>query len=125
MRGYELCNSQAADEAAAYLRNLGHEVWTPWEHDRQIGVDLSNTTFTEEQLKECFRWDFSRILQVDAVVFLPEWEKSRGCCAERVVAHYARVRCFNYHPEEEFFRLHQQPPYQEPRIQWSIDYQSE
>lgn len=88
MRGYELFNFPAFDEAAAELREMGHEVWSPAEIDRELGFDPEGTL--EEQgfdLQAAMRRDLAIITNtIDGIVLLPGWERSSGARTERFVA---------------------------------------
>lgn len=138
MRGYERHNFPAFDGAAGKLRAIGLEVFNPADHDREIGFDESTVEVPEGTLQAMMRWDLSRVMEVDAVVFLPGWERSKGACAERTVAHYLGLPCYDFvltevrpHSEDEArelgtvihgigWELHLQPPYEEPLIEWRV-----
>lgn len=122
MRGYHLHNSEAFDLAADELRRAGHEVINPVDHDREIGFDFNSQDIPRETFLSMFRWDLARVMEVEAVAFLPGWQRSRGACAERTVAHYLGLPCFDYIPHggytDKAFQLLQQPEYHEPQISW-------
>ncbi len=86
MRGYPLWNFPAFDDATRALRARGHHVWSPAEHDRETGFDGTCANLDDFDLAGALRWDISRILDADAVVFLPGHENSEGCAIERTVA---------------------------------------
>jgi len=114
MRGLPLHNVPAFDEAALQLRKRGHKVSNPVDHDREIGFDFNDKDVQPETLHNMFRWDLARVMECDAVVFLPGWSKSRGACAERVMAHYLGKPCFDYAAGA----LRPAPEYEEPVITW-------
>lgn len=97
MRGYPQFNFPAFNAAAVKLRNEGHEVFNPAERDleRSGGVDITNATGCEEQLKrehgvtirECLHDDLVWICEhAEAIALLPGWEKSTGARAEHATA---------------------------------------
>ncbi len=81
MRGIALNNAPAFHSAAAWLRFLGHTVWSPAEHDEELGVDACNA-----DLRGTFERDIRALLAQEAVVLLPGWEHSVGACLERHAA---------------------------------------
>lgn len=122
MRGIERHNFPAFDTTSTLLRISGHEVFNPADHDREIGFSEETIEVPEATLHQMMRWDLARVMEVDAVVFLPGWQASRGACAERVVAHYLGLPCYNLHlTEEGSLELRLQPPYREPTIIWTED----
>jgi len=97
MRGYPNFNFPAFDMAAARLRDQGHQVFSPADHDRQvIGADaLINETGDEDELAAKSQYTINDALAADttyicqhatAVALLPGWEKSTGAQAERALA---------------------------------------
>jgi hypothetical protein len=84
MRGFFLFNFPAFDKAATALRELGHEVFSPADHDRENGFDeslgLEENSYT---LRDALEADLCWIIrEAEAVVCLDGWEKSRGAMAE-------------------------------------------
>jgi len=119
MRGYALHNSEAFDAAAEGLRKQGHEVINPVDHDREIGFDFESTNIPRDTFLAMFRWDLARVMEVEAVAMLPGWQKSKGACAERVVAHYLGLPCYDVHYVSHLgYQLVLQSPYEEPLIHW-------
>lgn len=121
MRGYERHNFPAFDGAAAELRAQGHEVFNPADHDREIGFSEDTVDVPPDTLYDMMRWDLARVMEVDAVVFLPGWQQSRGACAERTVAHYLGLPCFDLVPElgeNPRYVMQPQPEFHEPTIIW-------
>lgn len=122
MRGYPRHNFPAFDAAADELRRAGHEVFNPADHDRQIGFSEETVEVPPETLSAMMRWDLARVMEVDAVVFLPGWQASRGACAERTVAHYLGLPCFDLVPElgeNPRYVMEPQPEFEEPTITWT------
>jgi nucleoside 2-deoxyribosyltransferase len=115
MRGYELHNFPAFDAVAAALRDQGHTVFNPADHDREIGFEATTVEVPEGTLHQMMRWDLARVMEVDGVVFLPGWEKSKGACAERVVAHYIGIACYDLGDDGA---LVPQSTYMEPIVLW-------
>lgn len=87
MRGYERYNFPAFEEAAKELRDVPIEVLSPAEHDLERGFDpdlsLEENNFSMEASME---WDLAAVLESDAVVVLPGWQKSTGVGHEVAVA---------------------------------------
>jgi nucleoside 2-deoxyribosyltransferase len=75
---------------ATLLRERGFTVESPAERpDAQIDHDTDETEWHE--------WMHSALRQVllcDMLVLLPGWEKSRGACAEVVIAHMLKMPVF-------------------------------
>jgi len=99
MRNIPNFNFPAFDYAAAKLRDEGHEVFSPADHDRQQNGDEigNNPTGDESEATKTFGFSLRRALaadtayicrQADAIALLPGWEKSSGASAE-----YALARC--------------------------------
>lgn len=95
MRGYPNFNFPAFDAATAVLRDMGHEVHNPAEHDRGLYPDIESWPgFSSGDVVQCpafnlsgsLAWDFQRILDSHGIVMLPGWEKSSGAKAERFLA---------------------------------------
>jgi hypothetical protein len=97
MRGYPNFNFPAFDMAAKKLREQGHEVFSPADHDRKtIGAEVEiNPTGDENvaaathgfSIRKAMGADLAWIAHhSDAVALLPGWEKSTGATAERATA---------------------------------------
>ena len=82
MRGYPDFNFPAFHAAAAALRAKGHIVFNPAEHDEESGFNPLEQPLSELDLEGAFRWDIAAVLQVNAVVVLPNWEDSEGTMLE-------------------------------------------
>lgn len=93
IRGIDDNNAPAFAKAAARLRAMNHEVWNPVEHDEGLVLDDSDAS-----LRGVFRRDLDALLQQDAVVLLPGWERSHGACLERHAADVAGMPVFLYRP---------------------------
>lgn len=90
MRSYAHFNHPAFHRATDLLRDAGHEVFSPAEHDTKNGFDFTDTAGTEHELAEA-GFDFRKVLnqdlswicaEADAVVVLPGWQASQGVRAE-------------------------------------------
>lgn len=76
MSGLPLSNYPAFDAAAAQLRAQGFEVENPAENQRPAcGTWLGYMRLSIQQIARC-----------EALVMLPDWEKSRGATIERRLA---------------------------------------
>lgn len=97
MRGVPEFNFPAFHKAAAQLRALGHEVFSPAERDAQAyGADFGkdNPTGSEEAAVHTYNFNLREALGADtawicahaeAIVLLPGWEGSKGATAERAL----------------------------------------
>ena len=88
MRGYERNNFPAFDAEAARLRELGHEVISPADLDRQTGFDEHLTVMPEGFMRKAFDRDVAALKVVDGIVVLPGWQKSTGALAEAGIARW-------------------------------------
>lgn len=95
MRGIALNNAPAFHSAAAWLRFLRHTVWSPAEHDEELGVDACNA-----DLRGTFERDIRALLAQEAVVLLPGWEHSVGACLERHVADVCGIPVYQFAVED-------------------------
>ncbi len=116
IRGLPLNNYPAFDSAAAALRAAGHVVANPVEHARAHGFGELNEAYEPEDFHALFRWDLESVMESEGVAFLPGWRKSRGSCAERTVAHYLGIPCFDVNAAGE---LSPQARHHEPAIEWT------
>ena len=92
MRGYPDHNETAFIAAAAQLRGLGHEVFSPVEHTRAVYGDdiLKGSQGSEEVLKkQGFRLRAAMAADLewictaaDGLALLPGWKASKGAMAE-------------------------------------------
>lgn len=82
MRGLPEFNFPAFKEARERLREGGHDVWCPAEHDaREDGFDGSGQPITLDY-RHYMRRDLPAVLDSDAVAVLPGWERSKGARME-------------------------------------------
>lgn len=96
MTGIPHFNYPAFNAAAAFLREIGHEVFNPAEHDLKVyGKDISNPTGCAVTAAKDHGFDRRAVLKADlswicdqaeAIALLPGWEKSSGANAERALA---------------------------------------
>ena len=96
MRGISKFNFPAFFEAAAQLRDAGHEVFNPAERDVNTygpGVmasatgdlaDIAHLGFSiRDAMSACSGWICRH---ADGIAMLPGWEHSRGATAEKALA---------------------------------------
>lgn len=94
MRGLPFFNFPMFDRVTEELRRDGWTVFSPAERDRDH-LDISrcpngSTAELEAQgfrVEKALTWDFHHILDSNAVVFLPGWERSSGAHWEMAVAY--------------------------------------
>lgn len=97
MRGYPNFNREVFTAAAQYLRDIGHEVYSPSEmseklfgqavRDNADGDEGRMRADAETIGRTVFHLDLTYIcLNAEAVALLPGWEKSKGATAERATA---------------------------------------
>lgn len=96
MRGIPHFNYPAFDAAAARLRDEGHVVFSPAEHDRNhYQKDISNETGDADQAALEHGFDIRKVMaadlewicaEADAIALLPGWQNSKGATAERATA---------------------------------------
>lgn len=88
MRGYPLFNFPAFDAARHAWASRGWDVISPADMDRELdGLDPNNPTSNPAHtFAHYMRRDITVLLTVDAVAFLPGWERSTGANVEKVVA---------------------------------------
>lgn len=93
MRGYPEFNHPAFIRGAEQLRHGGHEVFSPAEHDLQLGLDPAGLSGDQAEverkfpLRRCLGDDLAWICaSADAVVLLDGWEVSAGARAEAATA---------------------------------------
>lgn len=94
MRGYPEFNFPAFRDATAKLRKLGHEVFSPAEKDEDDGFrpggmkgDNEELTAVNFDLNEALAMDLVYVCKhAEAVVVLPDWDKSPGANAEIAAA---------------------------------------
>lgn len=86
MRGLPLFNFPAFDDAAAALRAVGYDVFSPAEHDRET-IAGRGITVEELTIRECMAADMAWICEhADGVAFLPGSMRSKGALAEIALA---------------------------------------
>lgn len=85
MRGWPDRNFPLFDEAAVFVRALGHSPSNPADHSRKMGAP-SDKEPTEEHTQTLLAWDFRELLDCVGIVLLPGWEGSTGASAEEMIA---------------------------------------
>lgn len=90
MRGIPKFNFPAFDFAAARLRALGFEVFSPADHDREVDPEIGNNPTGDETkiksgltIRDFLGADLAWITKnADIIALLPGWEKSAGANSE-------------------------------------------
>jgi hypothetical protein len=86
MRGYELFNFPAFEDAAKKLRGKGYKVFSPAEQDLKMGFDPATGKYADDRkfnIRKAMMTDLSWIAEyADLIVVLPDWRKSKGAMAE-------------------------------------------
>lgn len=96
MRGYDQFNFPAFHSATQDLRNRGHFVHSPAEHDEASGFDPTLNTLDNFDLQAAFAWDIEQVLWCDALVMLPGWHASQGSNIEVSVGRAVGKRVLAY-----------------------------
>ena len=87
MRGVELFNFPAFDDAAKRLRAHGYQVKNPAELDRVWGFSEYTAELPTDFLRQAMKRDLSAICDhCDGLALLPGWEKSQGTGVEIALA---------------------------------------
>lgn len=108
MRGYDRFNFPAFDRAESQLKKKGWDAVSPAAMDRAIGVNENTTELPDGFIYTALRRDFAAICTCDAIVFLPEWEKSSGARAEARVGLDIGLRFFSITPRGKLVELYRE-----------------
>jgi hypothetical protein len=103
MSGIPQSNFPAFDEAAKHLRDLGHDIVSPAELDDEETRANSLADLPTKQTWGDFLARDVKIVadQVQGIVFLPGWQKSRGARLEAFVGLQCDHIFALYFPEED------------------------
>ena len=98
MRNLPEYNFPAFHDAATELRVYPHnlKVVSPAEHDEDGGFNPKTDTLDTFDLFTAMKWDLHAVLDSDAVVVLPGWEKSKGVAHELNAARAAGIPVYRY-----------------------------
>src|SRR3990167_9342856 len=106
MWGIKDFNFLAFIQAEKLLRAQGHEVFNPAQRDLEhygIGIcnsptgDFKDIAHLNFSLRETLAADVKYICEeAEAIVLLPRWEKSKGACAEKMLAEALGLDVFYY-----------------------------
>ncbi|MCW2132909.1 DUF4406 domain-containing protein [Arthrobacter sp. VKM Ac-2550] len=102
MTGLPNYNFPAFDAAAAHLRELGHEVFSPAENDRDNGYNPEGSNGHDAaehgfDLRAALKDDLSWICDhAEAVALLPGWTRSKGANAEVALANALGIPAHGY-----------------------------
>lgn len=106
MTGYEDYNRAAFAEAAQRLRLQGHDVYNPGEPHNVEGLIDGVATH-----RDYMRRDLPAVLDSEAVVVLPVWERSRGACLEVATALACGIPVTEYETGREVTALPASAPF--------------
>lgn len=106
MRGIPDYNFPLFDAAKAHMQEIGWEVISPADMDRELGMPQCDLD-SPQAAREFAARDLDALLSLraeegDAIVMLAGWEKSRGAKAEFFVAHWLGLRIVQYHGDEDW-----------------------
>lgn len=111
MTGYKDFNFPAFMAGAKLLRELGHEVFNPAEHDIKLyGTEMNKSEtgdVTEAEAKGfdkrvAIKADLTYIIdEADAIALLPGWERSKGANAEFWTAQFLGLEVLQLIPASE------------------------
>ena len=93
MIGIEEHNAPMFNQVANELREHGHEVINP--------IELDEPETEEPTWADYLRRDIFYVLQVDNLVVLPEWKRSRGALLEILLAKTLNVPVWDYETKDE------------------------
>lgn len=96
MRGLPGLNFGSFDEAADTLRADGHEVVSPAEIDRELGLDPNQPLPASFTIEDAMRRDLRAVTECDAIALLPGWESSEGVRHELAAARACGLGIFEY-----------------------------
>lgn len=104
MRSVPFFNFPAFDAAAAMLREQGHFVLSPAEHDREdLGLNpddfptgqFSDQGWTESMIRhfmrQAFAWDMAAVCRATTIALLPGWQESAGTAVELAAANLLKL----------------------------------
>ena len=95
--GYELF-----DKNRDFLIDLGHEVISPADIDRSIGINPT-APFNEERYQENIKRDYAALLECDAIAFLNNWTESRGAKLESDFANILKLDRYRVDADNSYF----------------------
>ena len=108
MNGVPQFNFPAFDSVTKQLRQCGHDVVNPAEHDRKVDPDIegrpgfhNGTATTIKPLEKLLAWDIRQITRCDAIAIIAGWEHSAGVKIELAVARELGLRIFYATPRTE------------------------
>ena len=98
MRGFPKFNFDQFDAAALRLRDLGYDVISPAQMDRDVGFDPEfKGELSKDFLDAAMRRDIEAIIErADCMVMLPGWENSTGANAELWLARWKHIPVLIY-----------------------------
>ena len=107
MRGYPHLNFPAFDKAKELWQNLGHNVVTPADLDRAMGMDPFRDNPEQFNdpifLRRAISLDIEIIKTVDAIALLNGWQHSAGVAVELVLAQFLSLEIYDAHTKARLF----------------------
>lgn len=95
MSGLPDNNFPAFRDATKRLRAEGWEITSPVELDELDGF-ASTAELGDEEYKNALSRDLRKIMDVEAIILLPGWEKSAGAKTELALANHYGLKVFYY-----------------------------
>jgi hypothetical protein len=71
----------------SFLKRFGWEVRNPAQRELDRGFD-PDSEMTQKQLADAIVWDLQQVMEVDEVLVLPGWKKSKGAITEVALAQW-------------------------------------
>lgn len=94
MTGYTNFNFEEFDRARVYFTDLGFEVISPADLDRQAEFVPEGGDPDKKVMKEIITRDMAGVLDADGVAFLDGYEGSKGATAEYALAYWYGIPTF-------------------------------
>lgn len=97
MRGYRQWNYPAFDDASAYLTRRGHNVISPADIDRELGIDENSEELPDWfTIEDAMRRDLAAVTECDKMILLDGWQKSVGATREVLTAVWCGLPVYGF-----------------------------